>query len=185
MPPDNKYPANKLSDNKPPKTNAPHYEMPPMPKWEVLIFMHVHKFDPCMQNTEEIIEKYTVDANLFRLGSINPKKKIQPLLFFQYSTKKLFLHFFFKSVQIYRKLNVLGDICPEGLFKGCWLSGAYCRGLYPCGFYPGDFLSGGFWPRFLISWHRSSLESRGLHMGEKWNNCWIYRPSKRIGRSLQ
>ena len=28
-----------------------------------------------MQNTEETIEKYAVDANLFRLGSANPKKK--------------------------------------------------------------------------------------------------------------
>ena len=31
---------------------------------------------------EEIIAKYAVDANLFRLGSTNPKKKIQPLFFF-------------------------------------------------------------------------------------------------------
>ena len=28
-----------------------------------------------MQNTEEIIAKYAVDANLFRLGSTNPKNK--------------------------------------------------------------------------------------------------------------
>ena len=30
-----------------------------------------------MQNTEETIAKYAVDANLFRLGSANPKNKIQ------------------------------------------------------------------------------------------------------------
>ena len=29
-----------------------------------------------MQNTEEIIAKYAVDANLFRLGSTNPKKTV-------------------------------------------------------------------------------------------------------------
>ena len=28
----------------------------------------------CMQNTKEIITKYVVDANVFRLGSTNPKK---------------------------------------------------------------------------------------------------------------
>ena len=32
----------KPTDNKPPWTNAPHYKMPPMPKWEVLILMHVY-----------------------------------------------------------------------------------------------------------------------------------------------
>ena len=30
---------------------------------------------------EEIIAKYAVEANLFRLGSTNPKKKIQILVF--------------------------------------------------------------------------------------------------------
>ena len=30
---------------------------------------------PCLQNTEETIAKYVVDANLFRQGSTNPKKK--------------------------------------------------------------------------------------------------------------
>ena len=29
----------------------------------------------CMQNTEETFAKYAVDANLFRLGSTNPKNK--------------------------------------------------------------------------------------------------------------
>ena len=29
----------------------------------------------CMQNTEETIAKYVVDANLFRLGSTTAKKK--------------------------------------------------------------------------------------------------------------
>ena len=28
----------------------------------------------CMQNTEETVAKYAFDANLFRLGSTNPKK---------------------------------------------------------------------------------------------------------------
>ena len=36
----------------------------------------VHRRDPRMQNTEETIAKYAVDANLFRLGSTNPKKNI-------------------------------------------------------------------------------------------------------------
>ena len=31
---------------------------------------------------EEIIAKYVVDSNLFRLGSTNPKKNFQQLLFF-------------------------------------------------------------------------------------------------------
>ena len=39
----------------------------------------VRRRDPCMQNTEETIAKYTVDAKLFRLDSINPKKNIQVL----------------------------------------------------------------------------------------------------------
>ena len=32
-----------------------------------------------MQKTEEAIAKYAVDANLFWLGSTNPKKNTQPL----------------------------------------------------------------------------------------------------------
>ena len=35
-----------------------------------------------MQNNEETIAKYAVDANLFRLGSTNPKKKSSPLFFY-------------------------------------------------------------------------------------------------------
>ena len=35
-----------------------------------------------MQNTEENFAKYAVDANLFRLGSTNPKKKSSPWFFF-------------------------------------------------------------------------------------------------------
>ena len=31
---------------------------------------------------EEIIAKYAIDTTLFRLGSTNPKKKIQPLIFY-------------------------------------------------------------------------------------------------------
>ena len=41
--------------------------------------MHV---TPCMQNNEETIAKYVIDANLFRLGSTNLWKDIQPLNFF-------------------------------------------------------------------------------------------------------
>ena len=33
---------------------------------------------PCMQNTEETIAKYAVDANLFRFGSTDPKKNPAP-----------------------------------------------------------------------------------------------------------
>ena len=40
--------------------------------------MHVNDLH-CMQNTEQIIAKYAVDANLFRLKSTNLEKKIQPL----------------------------------------------------------------------------------------------------------
>ena len=39
----------------------------------------VRRRDPCMQNTEEIITKYDVDANLFRLESTNPEKKYPAL----------------------------------------------------------------------------------------------------------
>ena len=41
--------------------------------------MHKKKKKPCMENNEETIAKYAVDANLFRLGSTNPKKNMQPL----------------------------------------------------------------------------------------------------------
>ena len=37
-----------------------------------------------MQNTEEIIAKYAVDANLFQLRSTNPKKKYSTLDVFWY-----------------------------------------------------------------------------------------------------
>ena len=40
--------------------------------------MHNHQAN-CMQINEETFAKYTLDANLFRLGSTNPKKNIQPL----------------------------------------------------------------------------------------------------------
>ena len=35
-----------------------------------------------IQNTEETIAKYTIDANLFRLGSTNPKKIPSPWMLF-------------------------------------------------------------------------------------------------------
>ena len=69
-----------------------------------------------MQNTEETIAKYVVDANLFRLSSTNSKKKypapgfFMHLLFFKknfYIQNKDFFSTiffsFFKSVQIYMK----------------------------------------------------------------------------------
>ena len=48
-----------------------------------------------MQNTEQTIAKYAVDDNLFRLGSTNHKKNIQPLDIFwlgggELPAKKLF-----------------------------------------------------------------------------------------------
>ena len=32
----------------------------------------VRRTDPCMENTEETIAKYAIDANLFWLGSMHP-----------------------------------------------------------------------------------------------------------------
>ena len=43
-----------------------------------------------MQNTEETITKYAVDANLFRLGSTDAKKNIQHLDAFQCPYGNLF-----------------------------------------------------------------------------------------------
>ena len=50
----------------------------------------VRRRDPCMQNTEKTINyaKYGVDANLFRLGSTNPKKNIQLLDVFLVSLRQ-------------------------------------------------------------------------------------------------
>ena len=42
---------------------------------------------PCMQNTEETIAKYDVDANLLRLGSTKHKKNIQALDAFLWGAK--------------------------------------------------------------------------------------------------
>ena len=44
----------------------------------------MHAFDPCVETNEETIAKYAVDANLFPLGSTNPKRIIQPLFFFAF-----------------------------------------------------------------------------------------------------
>ena len=55
-----------------------------------------------MQNTVEIIAKYAVDANLFRLGSTNPKK-IHMFQKFVYIWTEISYIFLFKSVQIYMK----------------------------------------------------------------------------------
>ena len=54
--PDKKLPGHKPPDNKPPSI------------------------------IEKIIARYAVDANLFRLGSTNPKKKSSPCFFFYFST---------------------------------------------------------------------------------------------------
>ena len=56
-----KSPRQKVPGQKPPRQKSPDNKPP--------------------RNIEEIIVKYTVDANLFRQGSINLKKKIQPLFF--------------------------------------------------------------------------------------------------------
>ena len=53
---------------------------------------------PRMQNTEEIIVKYAVDAKLFRLGSTNPKTKSYPWIFF--------IEFFFQLFSIYEKILI-------------------------------------------------------------------------------
>ena len=53
-----------------------------------------------MQNTEENIAKYAVDANLYRLGYTNPKKNIQPLDAFWWGEKPptKFINFDFSLV---------------------------------------------------------------------------------------
>ena len=56
---------------------------------------------------EEIIAKYAVDANLFRLGSTNPKKKIQPQFFF----------WFFLGL-LYRGLIVVGLLSRGFICRG-------------------------------------------------------------------
>ena len=65
---------------------------------------HVRKIPP--MDTEETIAKYAVDANLFRLGSTNPKKKIHPLFFGGF---------------LYRRL-IVGGFYPGGFCPGafCW-----------------------------------------------------------------
>ena len=65
-----------------------------------------------MQNTEETIAKYIVDANLFRLWSTNPKKKItRPWMFFggrrSPPPKKTF---FFKNVYTFKKKIINAQI---------------------------------------------------------------------------
>ena len=57
---------------------------------------------PYMQNTQEIIANYAVDANLFRLESTNPKKisSIWMVLGGEAAPPKKNENFLFKSVQI-------------------------------------------------------------------------------------
>ena len=73
-PPGQKPPAKKPSGQKPPDNKPPRI-------------------------IEEIIAKYAVDANLFRLGSTNPKKKIPDpgfsLVGGEAPNQKKRLHFFF------------------------------------------------------------------------------------------
>ena len=69
-----------------------------------------------MQNTEVTFAKHAVDANLFRLGSINHKKNIQSL------------NVLLGAEAPHQK----GGICPGGLFVGGGGGG---------GFYTGGFLT--------------------------------------------
>ena len=68
-----------------------------------------------MQNTEETITKYAVDANLFRLGSTNPKN-IYPvpgcfLVGSEVHHKKIKLHFFsLKNVYIFEQKHYFSEI---------------------------------------------------------------------------
>ena len=54
---------------------------------------------PCMHNTEEIIEKYVIDANLFRQLFTNPKKNPASIFFFSKNVQYIKInipHFFYK-----------------------------------------------------------------------------------------
>ena len=44
------------------------------PEKNILVYAY-----PCIQNTEETIAKYALDAYLFQVESTNPKKNIQPV----------------------------------------------------------------------------------------------------------
>ena len=62
------------------------------------------------RTNEETIAKYAVDANLFRLGSTNPKKNIQAVDAFWLGAKsptKKKLNFFFRNVSIFEQINFL------------------------------------------------------------------------------
>ena len=58
----------KSADKKPPGQKPPEQKPPGL--------------KPPDNKLPRIIAKYAVDANLYRLGSNNPKKKIRPLVFF-------------------------------------------------------------------------------------------------------
>ena len=90
-----KAPGQKPPDNNPPRTNAPRQSNPKQispltintldkcPPLQNASHAKMGGFDfdvvcLCMQNSEEIIAKYAVDANLFQLGSTNPKKNLAP-----------------------------------------------------------------------------------------------------------
>ena len=69
----------------------------------IRVIVKIHrKTQPCMQNTQENIVKYVIDANLSRLGSTNSKKNISLEFFFSkmfiYFNKKNISTFFFSKV---------------------------------------------------------------------------------------
>ena len=74
-----------------------------------------------MQNAEEIIIKYAVDANLFQLGSTNPKKKSSPAFFSSQKWRKKnskkkcrrFVCRYFCLLDI-----ISGDILSRNLYQG-------------------------------------------------------------------
>ena len=82
------------------------------------------------RTNEETIAKYAVDANLLRLGSFNPEKKIQSLFFF---------FFLYRGFIVGRHLSLggllLGGFCSSELIVG---------GLMSEWLLSGGFLSGAF-----------------------------------------
>ena len=92
---------------------------------------------------EEIIAKYAVDANLFWLGSTNPKNRIWPLLFF--------FGLLYRGLIIGRLLS--GAYYREAIVRGL-LSGGYCPGGFCPEAFDLDLLSRGI----VRPWQRSPLQ---------------------------
>ena len=89
----------------------------------IRVIVKIHrKTQPCMQNTQENIVKYVIDANLSRLGSTNSKKNISLEFFFSkmfiYLNKKNIFStfFFFKSVQKYMKVAGCAETNERSIF---------------------------------------------------------------------